>query len=73
MKGDRPYYFQGGFNVAAMVALPARVLPVVPGFLQTAGVFVTVYNNAWFVSFFIAGATYCLLCRPSGGAPAKQK
>jgi nucleobase:cation symporter-1, NCS1 family len=73
-----PYYFQGGFNVAAMVAMAVGVLPIVPGFLQTAGVlpsvhkaFVTVYNNAWFVSFFIAGAVYCLLCRRSR-AQAKE-
>ncbi|KAK3158679.1 hypothetical protein QOZ80_2AG0140220 [Eleusine coracana subsp. coracana] len=73
-----PYYFQGGFNVAAMLAMAAGVAPVVPGFLHTAGVlssvhkaFVTAYNNAWFVSFFIAGAVYCLLCRRNG-AQAKQ-
>ncbi|XP_025825595.1 purine-uracil permease NCS1-like [Panicum hallii] len=64
-----PYYFQGGFNVAAMVAMAAGVAPIVPGFLHKVGVltsvskaFVTAYNNAWFVSFFVAGAVYCLLC-----------
>ncbi|TKW40808.1 hypothetical protein SEVIR_1G270200v4 [Setaria viridis] len=64
-----PYYFQGGFNVAAMVAMATGVAPIVPGFLHKVGVltnvskaFVTAYNNAWFVSFFIAGAVYCLLC-----------
>ncbi|TVU27942.1 hypothetical protein EJB05_19447, partial [Eragrostis curvula] len=76
---EGPYYFHGGFNVAAMVAMAAGVVPLVPGFLHTAGVlpsvhkaFVTAYNNAWFVSFFVAGAMYCLLCRPSG-AQLKQK
>ncbi|CAN6234007.1 unnamed protein product [Urochloa humidicola] len=64
-----PYYFQSGFNVAAMVAMAAGVAPIVPGFLQNLGVLPTVsnafaaaYNNAWFVSFFVAGAVYCLLC-----------
>ncbi|KAK3154853.1 hypothetical protein QOZ80_2BG0195890 [Eleusine coracana subsp. coracana] len=72
-----PYYFQGGFNVAAMVAMAAGVAPVLPGFLHTAGLlpsvhkaFVTAYNNAWFVSFFIAGAVYCLLCRRNGVSQA---
>ncbi|EAZ24114.1 hypothetical protein OsJ_07854 [Oryza sativa Japonica Group] len=65
-----PYYFQGGFNVAAMAAMAAGVAPIVPGFLHNVGVlpsvskaFETAYNNAWFVSFFVAGAVYCLLCR----------
>ncbi|KAJ1280331.1 hypothetical protein BS78_04G223800 [Paspalum vaginatum] len=63
-----PYYFQGGFNVASMVAMAAGVAPIVPGFLHRIGVltnvhkaFVTAYNNAWFVSFFVAGAVYCVL------------
>jgi NCS1 family nucleobase:cation symporter-1 len=52
-----------------MAAMAAGVAPIVPGFLQKVGVlpsvskaFVTAYNNAWFVSFFVAGAVYCLLC-----------
>ncbi|KAJ1280330.1 hypothetical protein BS78_04G223700 [Paspalum vaginatum] len=64
-----PYYFQGGFNVAAMAAMAAGVAPIVPGFLHKIGVlprvskaFVTSYNNAWFVSFFVAGVVYSLLC-----------
>ncbi|KQK00711.1 hypothetical protein BRADI_3g51350v3 [Brachypodium distachyon] len=71
---ESPYYFQGGFNVAAMVAMAAGVAPIVPGFLHKVGVlpnvskaFVSAYNNAWFVSFFVAGAVYCLLCRRRGG------
>ncbi|KAF0932294.1 hypothetical protein E2562_009559 [Oryza meyeriana var. granulata] len=67
-----PYYFQGGFNVAAMAAMAAGVAPIVPGFLHKVGAlpsvsraFETAYNNAWFVSFFVAGAVYCQLCRRS--------
>ncbi|RLN09577.1 hypothetical protein C2845_PM11G30810 [Panicum miliaceum] len=48
-----PYYFQGGFNVAAMVAMAAGMAPIVPGFLHKVGVltsvskaFVMAYNNA---------------------------
>ena len=68
-----PYYFQSGFNVAAMAAMAAGVAPIVPGFLHKVGVlpgvsktFVTAYNNAWFVSFFVAGAVYSLLCGRRG-------
>lgn len=64
------YYFQGGFNVTAMVAMAAGFAAVVPGFLHNVGVlasvpraFVVAYNNAWFVSFFVAGGFYCLLRR----------
>ncbi|VAI59148.1 unnamed protein product [Triticum turgidum subsp. durum] len=71
---ESPYYFQGGFNVAAMVAMAAGVAPIVPGFLHKVGVLpsvsgalVAAYNNAWFVSFFVAGTVYCLLCRRRGG------
>lgn len=62
---DGPYYYQNGFNIAALVALVAGVLPILPGFLHKVGilsntwkVFMTAYNNAWFVSFFISGLVY---------------
>lgn len=75
-----PYYFQGGFNVASMVAMAAGVAPIVPGFLHKVGVlpsvpsaFVTSYNNAWFVSFFVAGAVYCLLCNSQQEGEASER
>jgi NCS1 family nucleobase:cation symporter-1 len=59
------YYYSGGYNLAAMAALIAGILPVIPGFLQNVGVvssipetFVVIYNNAWFFSFFLAGSLY---------------
>ncbi|KAF3340261.1 uracil permease-like protein [Carex littledalei] len=65
---DGPYYYQNGFNIAALVALVAGVLPILPGFLHKVGilsntskVFMTAYNNAWFVSFFISGLVYWVL------------
>ncbi|XP_051200861.1 purine-uracil permease NCS1 [Lolium perenne] len=71
-----PYYFQGGFNAAAMVAMAAGFAAVVPGFLHKVGLLPSVskalvlaYDNAWFASFFVAGAVYCLLCRRREGAP----
>ena len=62
------YYYSGGYNLAAMAALIAGILPVVPGFLQNVGILssipdslVLIYNNAWFFSFFSAGFLYWLL------------
>ncbi|CAL5207318.1 unnamed protein product [Lathyrus oleraceus] len=62
------YYYYKGFNVDAIVALVVGILPVVPGFLQKVGVvssihdgFVVVYNNAWFISFFLGGFLYWIL------------
>lgn len=62
------YYYSGGYNLAAMVALVVGILPVIPGFLQKVGVlssipesFVVIYNNAWFFSFFSAGFLYWFL------------
>ncbi|KAF3951265.1 hypothetical protein CMV_023063 [Castanea mollissima] len=62
------YYYSGGYNLAAMAALIAGILPVVPGFLRNVGILssipdilVLIYNNAWFFSFFSAGFLYWLL------------
>ncbi|KAG0453975.1 hypothetical protein HPP92_025279 [Vanilla planifolia] len=62
------YYYWKGYNLAAVAAMLAGVLPLVPGFLHNVGIssntwrfFLVVYNNAWFVSFFLAAFVYCLL------------
>lgn len=62
------YNYSGGFNMVAIVALVAGILPVVPGFLQKVGIatsipetFVVIYNNAWFISFFSAGFLHWVL------------
>ncbi|PKU69876.1 purine-uracil permease NCS1 [Dendrobium catenatum] len=69
-KEDREgkYYYWGGYNLVAMAALVVGVLPALPGFLNKVGIlsntsvfFVGVYNNAWFVSFFLAGFVYWAL------------
>lgn len=69
------YYYSGGYNLSALTALAIGILPVVPGFLQKVGasgripeVFVTIYNNAWFFSFFLAGFVYWILWS-LGGKP----
>ncbi|KAF7818699.1 purine-uracil permease NCS1 [Senna tora] len=66
---DGAYYYSGGFNLAAIVALVFGVLPVFPGFLHKLGVltwnippaFHVIYGNAWFISFFSAGFVYWVL------------
>ncbi|KAL9672049.1 hypothetical protein QQ045_028297 [Rhodiola kirilowii] len=60
------YYYSGGYNLKAMVALVVGIVPVVPGLLNNVGIlsldlFVIIYNNAWFVSFFLAGILYFIL------------
>lgn len=65
LRKNGAYYYSGGYNLAAMAALIVGILPVVPGLLQKVGilssvpdVLVTIYNNAWFFSFFSAGIFY---------------
>ncbi len=56
-RGDGPYWYAGGFNPAAMVALAVGIAPCVPGFLGTIGAmkvapaWMTMYDYAWFISF----------------------
>ncbi|KAK2655029.1 hypothetical protein Ddye_008081 [Dipteronia dyeriana] len=62
------YYYSGGYNLAAIVALIVGILPVIPGLLQKVGLIsmvpetlAVIYNNAWFFSFFSAGFLYWVL------------
>lgn len=61
---EGPYWYAGGFNRVALVALLVGVLPNVPGFIGTAfevsvpAFFMRVYDYAWFVGFLLAGAVY---------------
>ncbi|MBD8526568.1 NCS1 family nucleobase:cation symporter-1 [Pseudomarimonas arenosa] len=63
-----PYGYRGGWNLIALLALVAGVLPNLPGFLKAAGfvasvptVFETIYAYAWFVGLLVAGSLYYLL------------
>jgi NCS1 family nucleobase:cation symporter-1 len=64
---DGPYWYVGGYNPAALVALAAGILPCVPGFAAAIGVidvsplWLRLYDYAWFVSFAVALATYLAL------------
>jgi NCS1 family nucleobase:cation symporter-1 len=64
---DGPYWYSGGFNVRALVALAAGVAPCVPGFLATVKVcevpslWTELYHYAWFLSFGMSFVVYALL------------
>jgi NCS1 family nucleobase:cation symporter-1 len=66
------YSFNGGFNRYAILALLLGIAPNVPGFLANIGLIgpdalpswiIGIYNYAWFVGFFVSGASYCLMMR----------
>jgi NCS1 family nucleobase:cation symporter-1 len=64
---EGPYWYTGGFNPRAIVALAAGVLPCAPGFLGTVGLatvapfWTSLYHYAWFLSFFVSFAVYLAL------------
>jgi NCS1 family nucleobase:cation symporter-1 len=59
-----PYWYAGGVNGVALVALSLGVAPVIPGFLGTVGLmkvsegWIKVYDYAWFISFAVSFAAY---------------
>src|SRR5207248_3885210 len=61
---EGPYWYRGGFNPAALMALAAGIAPCVPGFLTTikvaefGKVWTDLYSYAWFVSFAVAFVVY---------------
>ncbi len=64
---DGEYWYKGGFNVSALVALIAGIAPCVPGFLGTIGmtspsaVWIEMYHYAWFISFGVSFLVYLVL------------
>ena len=69
------YWYSGGFNPKALVALVLGILPLVPGFLGTVGlanvapIWTTLYNYAWFISFAISFTAYWLMMRTNQETP----
>ena len=63
------YWYAGGVNGMAMIALALGVAPVIPGFLgtikaaQVSSFWISLYHYAWFISFGISFAAYRLLTR----------
>jgi NCS1 family nucleobase:cation symporter-1 len=64
-----PYWYAGGFNPAAMIALVIGIAPCVPGFLGTIGAmevapaWMATYNYAWFISFVLSAISYLILMK----------
>ncbi len=65
---EGPYWYVGGYNPLAMIALAAGIVPCLPGFAAAAGliarvdaVWTRLYGYAWFVSFGVALLTYVAL------------
>ena len=63
------YWYAGGVNGRALVALVLSCLPVLPGFLGTvklatvAPFWISLYHYAWFISFGLSFTLYWLLMR----------
>ncbi|HTJ84841.1 MAG TPA: NCS1 family nucleobase:cation symporter-1 [Polyangiaceae bacterium] len=62
-----PYWYRGGINPIAFVALAAGILPNLPGFLGTvkwmkvSPFWTSLYSYAWFVGFGISFLVYLVL------------
>ncbi len=74
-----PYWYSGGWNPVALVAMAAGILPNLPGFLGTIKVaavgdfWMKLYSYAWFVGFGISCAVYLVLTLALGrGGAAAQ-
>jgi len=73
---EGPYWYRGGFNPCAIIALVLGIAPCVPGFLATVSkrmephiphIWVDMYSYAWFISFGISFVVYTAMmyaCRP---------
>jgi NCS1 family nucleobase:cation symporter-1 len=69
-KKSGPYWYSGGFNPLAMIALVLGIVPCIPGFLATVStklaesippVWTELYHYAWFISFGISFIVYVVL------------
>ncbi len=77
-QSDGPYWYAGGFNPRALVALAVGIAPCVPGFLGTIGAlevapfWTSMYHYAWFISFGLSAACYLGLTKVSGRRHAES-
>jgi NCS1 family nucleobase:cation symporter-1 len=63
-----PYWYAGGFNPLAIIALLSGIAPCVPGFVATVNdkiqlpaIWTDLYHYAWFISFGISFVLYVVL------------
>jgi NCS1 family nucleobase:cation symporter-1 len=71
-KKDGPYWYAGGFNPVAIVALVLGIAPCVPGFLATVSsswqaaippIWTELYHYAWFISFGVSFVLYVVMMK----------
>jgi NCS1 family nucleobase:cation symporter-1 len=73
---DGPYWYLGGFNPLAMIALAVGIGVCVPGFLGTVGAlkvsdyWISLYHYNWFISFGLSATCYILLMKTVGRVPS---
>lgn len=73
-----PYWYRGGFNPCAIVALTLGIAPCVPGFIgtvttiQVPAFWMEMYHYAWFISFGVAFAIYGALMSVCAGARDRE-
>ena len=79
-RSNGQYWYLGGFNVCAMIALIAGIAPNLPGLLADLNPTIIVdpfwsnlYQYAWFVSFGVAMILYLILMLVSGAHRAKSR
>jgi NCS1 family nucleobase:cation symporter-1 len=69
---DGPYWYSGGFNPIALIALAAGMAPCLPGFAAAAlhvevpAFWSHLYAYAWFVSFGVSFVSYLVLMKVFG-------
>ncbi len=77
-QSEGPYWYAGGFNPAAIIALLIGIAPCVPGFLGTVGVlevsevWISMYHYAWFISFGASAVCYVILMKAGIGEPSRS-
>ena len=69
---EGPYWYSGGFNPWAIIAMILGILPCVPGFLVVVSdrwdesvppFFADLYHYAWFISFSVSFVVYLVLMK----------
>ena len=75
-----PYWYVGGYNPLALVALAAGILPCLPGFAAAIGivgpvgdVWSRLYDYAWFVSFGVSLVSYMAMMKAFDNFPTDRK
>lgn len=78
-RADGPYWYRGGFNPLALIALAAGIAPCAPGFIatvanvQVSAIWVDLYHYAWFISFGVSCVVYLALMYIFAENPRKQR